>query len=315
MTFILYYDYSYTQYLMEALALRTDITLVCIKRESHLRDKLMSINQHFGTIFRSSAAGNKAVRRMLSEIKYDDTLILFDYLKYDNVNFIVKRAKCKTIHLWFWNTVSSSTARLFDLRHYNNVGFHTFDINDARKFNMVLHHQLYRTPLFNTQSNLSIDFFFIGMNKGRFKEIKELNAKLRQWGYNTLFIIVDKDIKGEVSDGISIQSKEIEYKDVLAYINRSRVLVDFTKNSQTGPTLRCLEGIFFNKKVLTNNESIKRQTFYNQNNFLVFDTLVDKKTIDLFLATETIEYTVEDKQKFDIEYWLNDFIDSSNTLS
>ena len=84
-----------------------------------------------------------------------------------------------------------------------------------------------------------------------------------------------------------------------------------TRKDQTGLTLRALEALFFRKKIITDNQDIKKYDFYNENNIYVLEnreneiTKDEQKRIEKFLNKEFIEISEKIKNKYTLENWIN----------
>lgn len=306
MIHIIYYNYSYTRYILNVFQDNNEISLLQVNRETWLEEKLIAINKYLNKSIYIPAYFNKELSKFISHIKEDDTLILFDYLKYDNVKYILAHTNCHNIHLWFWNTINATTKRLLPLKIQSNLKFHTFDPDDSKKYDLILHNQVYRIDRnINSQDICSIDFFFIGLNKNRYNLLYKLNQKLREWGYTTKIVILDKSIRPFEDNGIEVINKEIDYEIILEFISDSKVLIDLTKEGQKGPTLRCLEGLFLNKKIVTNN-NIRTLPFYNENNFLLLSENLSKDQLKSFMSKEYSPCAESLKNSYNIETWLSE---------
>lgn len=72
--------------------------------------------------------------------------------------------------------------------------------------------------------------------------------------------------------------KALPYKETLYELQRSRAVLDIPAAGQSGLTLRPLEAMFFQKKLITSNKDIKHYPFYSKQNIFIlgedaFDTL------------------------------------------
>ena len=106
--------------------------------------------------------------------------------------------------------------------------------------------------------------FFLGRDKGRTAAIKSIAKQLRGLCCVADFYIVkDKNTKYfseyHVDEGFSYD-KSIEMS------TSSNFLLDIPQDGQAGITLRALESIFFNKKLITSNNEIKLQPFFRPEN-------------------------------------------------
>ena len=103
-----------------------------------------------------------------------------------------------------------------------------------------------------------------------------------------------------------MSSESITYEELIKLIGQSKSIIDIVSNNQKGLTLRVMESIFFKKKLITNNESIKEYDFYNPNNIFIlqFD---DIKNLKSFINSEYDELDKRILEKYEFETWVNSF--------
>ena len=316
MIYIFHDNFSYSRYILNGIKDKQNVTLIEVPLPHGLKRKLLKWGERLSISLYTPISHNKEKKAVLRMIKPEDEVILFDFWTYENVRYLIKHLKCNTVHVWFWNTLNDYRPRIFSLSTDKTILFHTFDPQDANQHEMFLHNQIYRLP---EQKNLATyeiyDFFFIGLNKGRFGTLKELNSRLLEWGYTTKFIIVDRHEKCGVIDGIEIRNKEVDYNETLQLIRQSKVLVDCTKTKQSGITLRVIEGLFLNKKVLSNNSAIKNLPFYTPSRIFFMNELNDKETLKRFMRTPILPATEEEKKPYDINHWIQEIVNTKTPMS
>lgn len=232
-----------------------------------------------------------------------DSILFFDWINRTEIQYFHALGISK-IDVFLWNTFKeSSKYLLIDKR----IRVHTFDSNDSINYGFNLLNQVYRIPDICTESTIKYDFFFIGADKGRYKALDYLSGMLRKKGYTVKCIVVNPDKKCMGSDNLELTDYYIPYVDVLKYIAQSHVLIDFGKIGQVGLTLRIMEGLFFNKKVLTNNQSIKNYSFYRPNRFFVYEG-PNLLGIDDWTKTPMSEYNELEVLPYDIKNWIRTFL-------
>ncbi len=143
--------------------------------------------------------------------------------------------------------------------------------------------------------------FFLGRDKGRTAAIESVAQKLRDVNCVVDFHIVkDNDTQGvseyHIDEGLS-------YDENIEKSINSSILADINKEGQTGITLRVLEAIFFNKKLITSNSEIKSQDFYRPENIFVIgqDNLDD---LEKFINTESVAIPREILHQYSPDYML-----------
>ena len=99
------------------------------------------------------------------------------------------------------------------------------------------------------------------------------------------------------------------YNEVVENIKHTRAILDLTKQTQYGLTLRPMEAIFFQKKLITNNENIVKYDFYNPKNILIYNNNTTCEEIREFLESEyePIKTSIIEFYKF--ENWLNRIVE------
>lgn len=154
----------------------------------------------------------------------------------------------------------------------------TWDKEDAEKYNLNYHQSHYSKLPIDANKTIKSDVFFIGAEKGRLDKILKVYELLKENGFTCDFNIVGvKDSQKVYEDEIKYNIP-IPYVEVIKRVQNSKCILEILQNGQSAPTLRTLEAITYNKKLLTNNISILNETFYSKEYISVFS---DVNTIDL----------------------------------
>ena len=92
-------------------------------------------------------------------------------------------------------------------------------------------------------------------------------------------------------------------KDISKIVDESRIILDVQHPKQTGLTMRTIEMVGMNKKLITTNESIKKYDFYNTNNIAV----VNRKNVEIsaeFLNAPYEPLSPELYEKYSLKNWI-----------
>lgn len=257
-------------------------------------DLICHIFMHFDLLGYSLFLG-----KWKKKLKRYDTVIIFDRLYSQNIIKYIHKINSKArIIFWYWNLIEdeSKKPQYRDLAEY-----WTFDAGDEKKYNLKKNHQFYFN---NSESQLGMkesDIFFVGSDKGRYRKLETLRNELKLKGYETEFFI----IKDKTSDKNGDYAEFMSYEEVMKYIKGTKCIVDYYQEKQTGLTLRTLEAIFFNKKVLTNNKDIKKYDFYKPDRFLLIPEETNR--MDEFMHADISDYTKKEQFQFSYESWLECF--------
>ena len=230
------------------------------------------------------------------QVRNKKNIIIFETKYSKEISKIIKEINpdCRVI-LYYWNTINDR-ARISYLEDKNIDDFYTFDRIDAKKYNLKYNPQFYsKTIELPKSENIKYDVFFLGRDKGRKKELLSLEKKLNKLGISTKIMIIENE------------KNFISYKKYLYILSESKVILDFVNSNQNGLSLRCMESIFFSKKLITNNSYIKEYDFYNKNNILILD---NKKSINKIKEFINTPYKSIDKEMinyYDYSSWIERF--------
>ncbi|ELD5872748.1 lipopolysaccharide biosynthesis protein [Escherichia coli] len=109
--------------------------------------------------------------------------------------------------------------------------------------------------------------FFLGRDKGRLQIINELADRLTALGCKLDFNVV-KDKTSSPTSKYLIE-KQLPYEENINRTLNANIIIDITKENQSGWTLRILEALFFNKKLITNNINILGSEIYSESRFFI----------------------------------------------
>ena len=159
------------------------------------------------------------------------------------------------IIFYYWNVITDKNSWIMNEKYIDE--FWTFDEQDAKKYNLKFSPQFYYQKEELTNLEYKYDVCYLGAAKDRESEILEIESKLKKEKLETNIIISHSGDKLKT------------YDEYLEMINESRAILDVVGKSQIGITLRCLESIFFEKKLITNNMNIINTPFYNKKNIFI----------------------------------------------
>lgn len=263
-----------------------------------LRKIYIKLNLPFKDIFLNKKELQK------HNIKENDIVIFFDNLSPQYID-LSKKIKGRK-KLWIWNTINESIVNNNNLKYFFKE-IYTFDKSDAFKYDFKYLNQFYWKSIKKAEK-LNIDLFFIGQDKDRIRFLYELDSKIKL--NNFIYVIRDKKKIYNKKYEKYLKENFLSYENVVKKIFESICLIEITKKGQIGLTLRALEALFFEKKLITDNKDIINYDFYNENNIFIidFENLTNKtiKKIEEFLKKDYIQINEEILEKYTFEYWLKE---------
>lgn len=240
------------------------------------------------------------------ELKQFDTIILFDRnYSWNVIKYIHKKnPKCRII-IWYWNSLIKTKRIPKKYREYCEEW--SFDKKDCQKYDLKYNVQFTFKELFtNSNKKSDIDVYFLGIDKGRSAVLEQLKVLLETIKKKSLFIVI-KDKTSDTNKKIEY-SKPISYELNLEYLSRAKCVAEIIQENQTGLSVRCLEAMFLQKKIITNNKELLNYSFYNANNiFMLNKEELNKEEIQTFLESPNHHYSDSDILQYDFENWLKNF--------
>lgn len=183
------------------------------------------------------------------------------------VQWIKKKHPKIRVIVWYWNRVS---AKELDPNFCKQHGCEvwSFDKTDCEKYDMHFNDQYLLVSDMDTAITSGIDLTYVGgWSKEREKQLTKIISKF-------------EDIKGYYQLAHN-QREWIPYEKYIGLVKKSKGILEINKEGQSGLTLRALEALFYRKKLITNNISIRNEGIYNQDNIYVIG--VDDKPVKEFL--------------------------------
>ncbi|KFF01789.1 glycosyltransferase family protein, partial [Chryseobacterium luteum] len=105
-------------------------------------------------------------------------------------------------------------------------------------------------------------------------------------------------------DILKFGRKKIPHHALPGYYKNTKVILDLMRADQTGLSFRIFEAMALEKKIITDNPTIKTYDFYNPNNILVLDKNFRNLKKDFF--SKPYEKLLEDVYyKYTLDHWVN----------
>lgn len=203
--------------------------------------------------------------------------------------YLARKQKEKniTMVLIMVNTMARRGTLIVKRRKYFSQVY-SFDRKDCETYGFTYHPTNYSMSSMNGSRNATQDAFFVGVSKGRAGIIAKIYERLTTEGAKAEFYISGIESGEGRKHGIHY-NQWLSYKQILENIRRSNCIVEVMDGAQEGVTLRTMEAICYNKKLLTNNRSIKNTPYYKSGNIQVF-TDPDEIDVDFVKDRTDVNY-------------------------
>ncbi|SER41232.1 hypothetical protein [Lachnobacterium bovis] len=152
----------------------------------------------------------------------------------------------------------------------------TFDPIDAKEYGFKYQNTLYSTFKFDTKASNEKDLFYLGCVKDRFDMMLNLKNMIKdnQVNVDVKLLGLNQNQINQIGEEYSMNTY-LPYDEMLRRMQSSKCILDITQKGQSGVTLRYYEAIVYNKKLLTNNENIKKLPFYDERYMKFYTNLGD----------------------------------------
>ncbi len=179
----------------------------------------------------------------------------------------------------------------------DGISFFTMNPYDAEKYGMKLTSQVYRYFDEIKPDCEKTDFYFLGFKKGREKILGQIKTLLQKKGFTVNFNLIEHNVP------------ECPFIENVRMASESRCIVDVVASDsiykQNGPSLRPLEALFLQKKLITNYSSIKECDFYHPNNVFIFDDeKINFDEIESFMRLPFCKVDDEIVKQYEVNRWI-----------
>lgn len=160
------------------------------------------------------------------------------------------------------------TGKVIDVEYVKQYSdaFITYDINEAEKYGLPYAPTVF-SPL-HIPAGLSIeksDVFFLGRDKNRLDMLVHLCRKLTSKGLKCSFYVLDVPRENQIAaEGIHYISTPMRYEENLQHVMHTECVLEILQENAKGATFRLWEAIALNKKLVTNNLSVRESGFYDE---------------------------------------------------
>ena len=219
--------------------------------------------------------------------------------------------------LYLWDSVENIPGITKKFQYFDTI--HSFDLNDCKKYNFFNFRPLFFADCFRILPENNViyqyDISFLGtVHSDRYAVIRQiqkiaiehslrcywflyLQSKFIYWFYK----VFKNEFRNSKKDDFSFDKKPIS--EISKIESESRIILDIQHPKQTGLTMRTIEMLGMNKKLITTNESIKSYDFYDPNNIAI----ISRNNISLDMNFVKSPYKPLQKSVFE-RYSLNTWI-------
>lgn len=206
------------------------------------------------------------------------------------VKYLEKVGSRKNVEIVLVNVnVVEKKKKLIDERIHCFSKIFSFDKNDCEKYGYIYHPTIYSKPQLIGRQGIESDAFFVGSyTSERYEKLIQLHNTITGKSGKTDFHIIGVPRSEKRISGIEY-NRHMSYSEVIQRSLTSNCIVEIMNPGQSGLTLRAMEAICLNKKLITDNESVSQLDYYSRGFIRIFNQ-VSESDIDFVMRTEPVDY-------------------------
>lgn len=239
---------------------------------------------------------------LYDKIILTDNVATISVVKWFKRNYKNKDGK---IIYYYFNTIKSiKNTKSPDILKKYDLELWSYNIHDCKKYNINYNKQVGIKKLYSINDNnqCKYDIVFLGYTKGRKELLMKINDFCINNNINAFFYIPDCD---DFPNNRCKNGKPISYEKYIEIAKNSKSILDIVTSKNYGLTLRPLEALFLNKKLITNYADIKDYDLYNENIFILDNNINNLKKF--LKESDIICWDSEIVNSYDISEWIKRF--------
>lgn len=242
-----------------------------------------------------------------NKISKYNKVIVFDSIFNLPLAYYLKKSKVDT-YIYSWNSAISSSQKRLLKKAKKYFPTYSFDKNDCKMYSIKYAPMVYsRDAVIRGNGKEIYDVVFVGKDKGRVDLLFELYNRFISIGLKCNFLILGEEKKEYVRDGFEFIDKYLSYSENSGLIRKSKAVLDIQQRGQEGLTIRVVETMFFNKKIITNKQDIGSYDFFDKNNVLILKEDTSSDEILNFVKSDYSSIPSHIIDKYDISNWIDYF--------
>lgn len=233
-------------------------------------------------------------------------VILFDMSFTPALAQYIKAHSSAAVYVYLWNPIKNNTKMLHYVKKaQRSVQVFSYDKDDCHRYGMSFAPMMYSSDLKLDKSECTYDLAFLGYAKDRLPQLKHYYNLFTAAKLKCNFYVVGDPQQSEA--GFKISKDGLSYQEYLKMVGSSKAILDLVQGGQSGLSLRVLESVFLDKKLVTGNNRVKEYDFYRPENIYV----LQNDNIDglyEFLHTPTIPLENGIKDRYDFGNWMDNYL-------
>ena len=210
-----------------------------------------------------------------------------EYLSREDLENI-QNSKCDRKILYLYDSIKRYPITTEYFPYFNKI--YTFEKEDAEKYGLD------SRPLFYSNTYVGLDktdiqydiasissFYFERFEIFKKLRIEYPKLKLKLKLYSSVRDIIKNRWKYVIQNPNLFLYKKLSQSDVAMLLASSNCILDIQNNKQNGLTIRTIETLALQRKLITTNKTVAKYDFYNPKNILIINDNKNLSSISSFI--------------------------------
>ena len=185
---------------------------------------------------------------------------------------------------------------------------YSFDLEDVASFGFEHITNYIYLDKQTIKTDYKYDVFMVLTPDKRIDQLNSIAEQLDALNISFKFIVVSNRKPANLHPTIEHRTHEIKTEELKTYLDDSRIILDLLRENHNGISFRVFEALAYQKKIITNNASVKEYAFYNSNNIMVIDPK-DVKIDHLFFESDYLPLDEEIYHQFTVDHFADTVFD------
>ncbi len=266
----------------------------------------------------------KYYKQILDEVSdkhYDYILIIRgESIPVDALKMLKSQCTDASLILYLWDSMENNLFIKEKLQYFDQI--YSFNDEDCRAMGFTFR------PLFfsddyiaisEDRSKEDIDLLFVGtVHSDRFKLLNNVKKQLAKKQLHTYFYmyvpskmmyylkrLFVKEYR--VTKASDFRFDSVSAQDIVALLKRAGAVIDIQHAKQSGLTMRTIEMLGANKRMITTNQKVRHYDFYHEDNIQIIDREAPQVDADFFKA-DKYEIDAEIKERYHVDYFVRELL-------
>lgn len=185
----------------------------------------------------------------------------------------------------------------------------SYNMHDCDKYGFKYYNQFINLDSISSNKDEesiveTFDLVYIGANKNRHNDLLQIVSIAKNMNLIPFYYVIDDN---ELENNSCKKNEFMPYSDYISVAKRSNIIIDLVSAENNGLTLRPIEAMLLEKKLITNYKEIKKYDFYNSENIWILGEDDEKRLID-FIKYPYTKMSEEIIEKYTVNGWLRRII-------